>query len=210
MKLLVSGLLLLSGLSGCTPVVTSTTAFFVPEYKSAGTIIIVAAVGEVNNSLEFAHYRSRFEQRLASNGYTIVANPSEARYVAFVAYGIDEGKTAVVSTPIFGQTGGGTTYSSGTAYGSGGSVSYSGSSYTMPTYGVVGSSTGSVTQYTRAIALDIVDAASLKEGHPKRVLESRAKSTGSCSTVAGVFEEMLEAMFTDFPGQSGRTSVVPT
>lgn len=205
MRLLVSVLLLMSVLSGCAAVQTRTTAFYVPEYKNSGTILVVAAIAEVNNSLEFAHYKALFEQKFASNGYTIVSNPSDAKYVALVAYGIDDGKTAVVSTPIFGQTGGGTTYSSGTVYGSGGSATYSGSSYTMPTYGIVGSSTGSVTQYTRAIALDIVDAASLKEGHPKKVFESRAKSTGRCSVIAGVFEEMLEAMFKDFPGQSGKT-----
>ena len=173
----------------------TTTRFYAPEYRNTGTISVVAADVEVNNSLEFSHYKPRIEQKLASNGYTVINNPSEAKYVAFVAYGIDEGKSGVVSTPIFGQTGGGTTTFS----------SYGGSYYTMPTYGMVGSSTTSVTQYSRAIALDIVDAASIKEGHPKKVFESRTKSVGACSAIAGVFDEILDAMFKDFPGQSGKT-----
>ena len=75
----------------------------------------------------------------------------------------------------------------------------------MPTYGVVGSSTSSSTTYTRAIALDIVDANSLKADQPKKVYESRVKSSGSCSVIAGVFNELLEAMFKGFPGDNGKT-----
>ena len=75
----------------------------------------------------------------------------------------------------------------------------------MPTYGVVGSGTRSVTAYTRAIALDIVDAESMKKGSPRKVYEGRVKSTGKCSIIVEVFDEMLEAMFTDFPGESGKT-----
>lgn len=208
MKLLVAAHVILALLSGCTMVQTKVTAFYIPEYKSSGTIAIVAAEAEVNSSLEFRHYKQQFERKLAANGYTVVKHPSDAQYIALVAYGIDSGKTSIVSTPIFGQSGGGTTYSSGTIYGSGGSATYSGTSYTMPTYGVVGSSTSSVTDYTRAIALDIVDAESLKSGAPKKIYEAKAKSTGSCSVIAGVFEEMLEAMFKGYPGESGKTRSV--
>lgn len=208
MKVLVTAVVTLALLSSCTFVETKITAFYIPEYKSSGTITVVAAEAEVNRSLEFAHYKRQFEQKLAANGYTVVKNPSEAQYIALVAYGIDSGKSSIVSTPIFGPTGGGTTYSSGTVYGSGGSATYSGTGYSMPTFGVVGSATHSATEYTRAIALDIVDAGSLKSGAPKKLYEARAKSTGSCSVIAGVFEEMLDAMFKNFPGESGKTRSV--
>lgn len=198
MKLLFSVLLLAGFLSGCANLSATTTRFFPDDYRHEGTISVIASDAEVNNSLEFSHYKTRIEQKLASKGYTIVSSPTEAKYVALVAFGIDEGKSGVVSTPIFGQTGGGTTTIS----------SYGGSYYTMPTYGMVGSSTQSVTQYTRAIALDILDAASIKSGKPKKVLESRTKSVGSCSSFAGVFNEILEAMFEDFPGESGKAKTV--
>lgn len=125
--------------------------------------------------------------------YTIKNNPSEAEFTALVAYGIDEGKSGVVSTPIFGQTGGGATF-----------TSYGTSSYTMPSYGVVASSTNSVTTYTRAIALDIVKTETFKAGQPKKIFELRAKSIGTCSVISGVFEEILESIFQDFPGQNGK------
>jgi len=60
-------------------VYTETTAFYVPEYKNAGTIAVVAAEAEVNSSPEFAHYKQQFEKKLATNGYTIVSDPSEAK-----------------------------------------------------------------------------------------------------------------------------------
>lgn len=200
MIILIYVAMMLVVLSGCVGVHTKTTAFFPPEYKNSGTIIVVAAEAEVNSSLEFAHYKKKFEQKLAANGYTIVSNPSEAKYVAFVSYGIDNGKNSVVSTPIFGQTGGGVTNS----FGSVGNTSYTGTSYSMPTFGVVGSMAGSVTEYTRAIALDIVEAQSFKDGKPVKVYEARAKSTGSCGVIAGVFDEILEALFEGFPGENGK------
>ncbi len=208
MKIWITVVMILTLLSGCAMVHTTTTTFYIPEYKNSGTIAVVAAEAAINSSLEFAHYKKQFEQKLAANGYTIVSNPADAQYIGFVSYGIDNGKSSIVSTPIFGQIGGGTTYSSGTVYGSGGSATYSGTSYKMPRYGVVGSAVSSETMYTRAIALDIVDAQTLTKGTAKKVYEARAKSAGSCSVIAGVFEEMLEAMFKDFPGINGKVRTV--
>jgi hypothetical protein len=195
LKLCFLGLLLLVYLSGCATIDATTTRFYTPDYKNNGTISVLASAAEVNNSLEFAFYKPKIEKALASNGYTIVSSTSEAKYVALVAYGIDEGgQTGVVSTPIFGQTGGGTTTFS----------SYGASYYTMPTYGIVGSSTQSISRYSRAIAIDIVETATIKEGKPKKVFEIRTKSVGSCSSIAGVFDDMLKAMFIDFPGENGK------
>lgn len=198
LNLSVCCLLLLVLLSACAHVNVTTSRFYVPDYKNAGTITVIASVAEVNESLEFMHYKPQFESKLAANGYTIVSNPSDAKYVALIAYGIDQGQSGVVSTPIFGQTGGGTTTFS----------SYGASFYTMPTYGIVGSSTQSITRYSRAIALDIVETASIKEGKPKKVYELRTKSVGAGSAISCVFNELLEAMFMDFPGISGKAKSV--
>ena len=193
-------------LTGCavSHVATNTTVFYVETYSPGKSISVVSGEADVNSSLEFAAYKKKFENRLSIAGYTIEQDPNYADYIALIAYGIDEGKTATISTPIFGQTGGGTTYSSGTIYGSDGSVNYSGSNYTMPTFGIVGSSTSSVTTYKRAIALDIIEANSFKEGHPMTVYQGRTRSEGICSVIVEVFDEMLEAMFSDFPGENGR------
>lgn len=208
-KSIVLTLLIASLLSGCMSFVrTTTTTFYVPDHNKRGSIYVVSASAEANNSLEFKHYKERFEHKLVAAGYSIAKNTNDAQFIAIVSYGIDTGRTSIVSTPIFGQTSGGTTYSSGTVYGYGSSASYSGTSYTMPTYGIVGTATGSVQVYTRAIAMDIVDAQSLKTETPNKIYEIRAKSTGSCSVIAEVFDEMLEAMFKKFPGESGKSITI--
>ena len=56
--------------------------------------------------------------------------------------------------------------------------------------------------------MDIVDAGSLRIGAFRKIYEIRAKSTGGCSVIAEVFDEMLEAMFWDFPGESGKPRTV--
>lgn len=198
-------IIILSGCNAIAPSVrTNITAFYEDQYSPRGTISVVASDVEVNNSLEWAAYKKKFETKLADNGYIIEKDPNNARFIALVAYGIDNGETAIVSTPIYGQTGGGTTTTTGTA----GNVNYTATSYTMPIYGVVGTSTNSQTEYTRAIALDIIDADSLKDDLPKKVYEGRAKSTGTCSVIVEVFDEMLEAIFTGFPGENGRNRII--
>ncbi len=207
--LLLSASLLSLTMAGCASrVVTNTTNFYKPEYQNKGTISVVSAKKQTSSSLEFEHYKSVFEKHLGKLGFVPVKNPAEAQYIALISYGIDNGKNSVETTPIFGQTGGGTTYNSGTVSSGGYSTSYSGSTYSMPTYGVVGSTTSSYTTYTRAIAMDIVKAKSLRQGTPEVLLESRAKSSGSCSQISEVFDEILEAMFDDFPGENGRSNRV--
>ena len=209
MRRLLITVLCLAFLSGCMSFVrTTTTTFHGQEHEQRGAIFVAAADSEVNDSLEFSHYKQHVEQKLNAVGYTIAKTAESAEFIALIAYGIDNGKTSIVSTPVFGQTGGGTTYSSGSVYGYGGSASYSGTSYTMPTYGIVGSSTSSQTEYTRAIALDIVNAKSMEAGKPVKVYEMRARSTGSCSSINGVFDEILEAMFKSFPGESGKSRTI--
>lgn len=208
MKAILASAFVILILAGCKSINTKTTNFYIPGYKSEGSIIVLSTKQELNDSLEFANYKAKFEAKLVQAGYTIANTPTEAKYIAFVSYGIDDGKGEVTSIPIFGQTSGGSTFSSGSIYGSGGSTNFSGSTYSMPTYGMVGSLTGSRTVYTRVIALDIVDAQSLKDGHPQKILEGRANSTGSCGVIAGVFDEILEAMFKQFPGKSGKVQSV--
>ena len=77
-------------LTGCvgTRVSTTTTTFYIPGHEQRGSISVVATNAEINNSLEFKHYKARFEQKLAANGYSIAANTSDADFVEIVSYGI--------------------------------------------------------------------------------------------------------------------------
>jgi len=45
----------------------------------------------------------------------------------------------------------------------------------------------------------------MKGGSPRKLYEAKAKSTGICSVIIEVFDEMLEVMFEGFPGESGKS-----
>jgi hypothetical protein len=188
---------LLSGCAAPPRVETTTTTFHGPGHEARGTIAVRTADASADQSLEFRSYKPRIEQRLAAAGYTIAAGRAE--YVALVSYSVDAGTRAQVTLPIYGQTGGGTSYSFGTVQGADGPKPYSGTTYNAPTYGVVGATTQSVVVYTRTIAIDIVDAVTRDKRY-----EMRARSAGRCGAIVEVFDAMLEAMFDAFPGENGR------
>ena len=158
----------------------------------------VAVLGypeKTNKSLEWQSYRPFFEEQFRKKGF-VISSVDNADYVAFVTYGIGDPETSthVGSTPIYGSTGGGFTTHSGTVSSyRGGTANYYGSSYTMPTYGIVGTSTYSynVTKYTRTVAINLVE-----KGTDKKVFESKATSTGRCGIIGKVIDEIAEAMFT--------------
>ena len=41
-----------------------------------------------------------------------------------------------------------------------------------------------------------------------RLYDGQVQSTWSCSVIAGVFDEMLETMFNDLPGSSGKPETI--
>lgn len=186
-------------LSACatSSVSTNNTAFFNETFIPSGSISVLAASKDFKTSLEFATYKRKFEDQLAINGYRIEADSSKAESIALIAFGIDEGQTETITNPIYGQIG----YSTGGLRSTRIGVR---TTYMMPSYGVAGSSRHSVTIYNHAIAMDIVDGESFREGNPVKLYEARTTSTGSCSVIVEVFDEMLTAMFEGFPGENGR------
>jgi hypothetical protein len=173
------------------------------------TIKVLPFDKSLENSLQFQNYAESIEYYLNSYGFSVVNENQVPDYIVFLSYGIGSGEESIVSETVTGQTGGGTTYRSGSVYGSGGSVSYYGTSYKMPTYGVVGSKTYSETNYTSNLALDIVDASSLKSDKPIKIYEGRVKSTGLCADLNSKTDYMVIALFWEFPGTSGVSSMIP-
>ena len=77
----------------------------------------------------------------------------------------------------------------------------------MPTFGVIGSSSYSYnrTVYSRNLAMDIVETKSLGKKNPIKVFEGRIKSRGCSSQINEVMPPLVEAMFKNFPGTSGKS-----
>jgi hypothetical protein len=188
------------------------TIFHNLNFENNKKLFIVGYPPEINQTLEFISYKKIFEDKFLNLGFTVTDNQNTSDLTAYISYGIDDGKTStqVGSLPIFGSTGGGTSYhsgsvSSGTSFGN-----YSGTSYTMPTFGVVGSSTYSynVTVYNRNLAMDILDSNTIKNKNPNKVFEGRIKSKGCSSQINEVMPALVDAMFKEFPGVNGKSEII--
>ncbi len=156
-----------------------------------------------NNTLEFGAYASRIASHLQAYGWN-QAGPGSADYTVILDYKMGGSHERHGSVPIIGQTGGGTTYHSGSVntFGSYGSTSgsYSGTSYTPATFEVVGSDPYSVTVHDRYLDMKIRDRGG------RSVFEGRVVSTGRSADIAAVLPQMIDSLFTKFPGESGKTT----
>jgi hypothetical protein len=103
------------GLAACQSVRSEVTTFHTLPEQSVKTFWVMPAAGP---PLENASYAGLIAGNLEEHGWTQAKDSPEVT-VQF-SYGIDNGQTRVGSMPIIGQTGGGTTFSSGVVTGSGG------------------------------------------------------------------------------------------
>ncbi|PPE69957.1 hypothetical protein C1702_08815 [Caldimonas thermodepolymerans] len=198
-------------LSGCAGFIRSDVAVFhqLGDSPTPTTYIFVPLKGQ-ENSLEYKTYAALIRQELNKHQYREVTEKEKPDVVIAFDYGIDSGKQKLESIPIFGQTGvsSSTTYGTLNTYGNYGS--YSGTTTYTPTYGVVGSSTVSRTEYARGLWLYIVDAKSVGTEKLNVLYEGNVKSTGSSSQLSRVMPAMIQALFKSFPGKSGATRTETT
>jgi hypothetical protein len=195
--------LLLLSISACSAssIKTNRTAFYNQGYQVSGKLFVAPAKQENNNSLEFANYKMKIEAKLATTGYNIVHDQNTADYIAIVDYAIDAGNTALVSTPTLAPSS--YLYENRFPHVPDRRLSASGPS-------VVNSSIDSIVIYQRILSMDIVEASTFKIEAPQeaiKIYESRVKSTGTCESIASVFDQLLTAMFSDFPGENGKVIV---
>lgn len=183
---------------------TDTTAFYKQPFEPKGSIVVLPGDINLNNSLEFESYKQKTQEQLVAQGYILASDTASADFAALLLYAVDDGKQSVVYTPIYGRTGRHVNSYVDMAYNKEGKAVYIHTNYLSPSFGVVGASAKTKTHYRHTLAIDIVNADSLNEDQMKKVFEGRTISKGKCSVMVEVFDEMLEAMFTDFPGENGR------
>ncbi len=191
-------------LSGC--VISNVTRFHDSQALQAGKTFIVLPYDKQKGSLEFRQYAALVSNSLKAAGYRKVQNGKRADYAVFFNYGIDDGRTVVSSYPIYGSTGGGTTYHSGTVSTSGGgSSSYSGTSRSTSSRSVVGSGVSSDVVYARFFTLDIIDLKKSSKENIVKVFEGKVKSTGSSGSFSIVGGCLIRSLFDGFPGENGES-----
>ena len=223
---LIAAPLLLAGLAACaTPFNADVKRFSSAMPAPSGqTFAVVAADPRDSGGLEFAQYADLVAAQMNRLGY-VRSDPSQAAMIVRLDYGIDKGRDRVRSTgfggdpfwsPWYGSRfGGGFGYSrfGYGGFGHGGYAPY----YRRGLWGYgwqdpffFGSGYGDVdvvTVYTSELDLQIDSKA---DG--RRLFEGKAQAASRSNRLGYIVPNLVEAMFTDFPGHNGdtvRISIAP-
>ena len=175
------GLFFVCGLTGCSTQLNSNVTSFhylAPNCLFVGSIY-VKPEGTLPPSLEFSVYAQNIYSGLSKYGFTQSTSESTADYIAFLGYATDDGKLKCQSIP--------TTNNIGTC--------------NRPLF-VTHYDTISYYVYTRTVSIRIMERI-----FQKAIWESR---NTSCSTeeFTKVIPTMINAMVTEFPGESGKSHIV--
>jgi hypothetical protein len=197
----------LLALSACaTGLPTQVSRFQALPAPAGQTFVIQPADPRDQGGLEFARYADLVARNLAAEGYAPAASPQAATFVVTLDYGVDDGQTKIVSRPGFSRWGWGgysgfgyrPYYSRFGYFGYRHHPFYYGwnDPFWFDDYGGI----DSYTVYTSYLDMDIkrtADGQSLFEG--------TAKARSRTDNLQALVPNLVEAMFTGFPGNSGET-----
>jgi hypothetical protein len=180
---------------------------------SAGQTFVVQPVDAHNQGgLEFSTYASMVAQRLTAQGYRPVENPRDATLLVTIGYGVDQGREKIVTRPGFGGYGGlgygglgygrfGGPFGGYGGFGGYGRFGYRSSflwGWDDPFLYGGGSQIDSYTYFTSFLEMRISRTA---DG--QRLFEGRARARSRQDSLPQLVPNLVEAMFTGFPGNSG-------
>lgn len=177
------------------------------------TFTVVADDPALAGGLEFSQYASFVADRMASLGYRPVNSTQDADLLVRFDYGVDNGRERVRRTgfrdpfydPWFGYGRGRYSYFGPRYYGRG---YYGRSPWSYGFYDPFFDNGLDVyTVYTSGIEMKIDDRAT-----GRRLFEGKAEALSTSDRLQYLVPNLVEAMFTDFPGRSGETvriSVAP-
>jgi hypothetical protein len=193
-------LALAAGLSACaTPFKADVSRFAVPLPAPQGqTFAVVPEDPKLAGGLEFALYADIVAQQMERLGYARVASPESANMLVRFDYGVDNGRERVRTDPgvgvgfvdpFWGPWGrfGGFGFNRGWGFG-----------FNDPFLG--GPNVRSYTVYTSGIDLKIDRTA---DG--QRLFEGKAEAVSRTNRLPNLVPNLVDAIFTDFPGNSGET-----
>ncbi|WP_299624289.1 hypothetical protein [Pelagibius sp.] len=209
MQRIVGALMLGLWAGACAPTVQSNVEIFhaLPSDYVGESITILASDEKEARSLEFKSYAERLAGKLQEVGFRVVGETEGPRFVAFLGYAIGKGQqiTRSYSIPNIGVTGYSSSQTYGTVHNYGGYGTYSGTTTYTPQYGVTGYSTGTTTEtvYPRAVVIHIYEVNWSDIENSPQVYSLTIGSSGGCGILSQVIDEMLEAGFQGFPGESG-------
>lgn len=207
--------LILAGLAACaTPFNANVTRFQTQLPAPQGqSFAVVADDPALAGGLEFSQYAAYVAQQMQRLGYTPASSPESANLLVRFDYGVDRGRERIRSTgfsdPFYSPWYG---YSPYGFRGGWGLRRYPGFYRGGPwAFGwhdpFFGGGVDSYTVYTSGIELKID-----RRADNERLFEGRAEALSTSNRLQYLVPNLVDAMFTDFPGESGRTvriSVAP-
>ena len=213
LKALAPAVLLLASACATVPFKANVARFQQMPPPQGQSFFIQPANPRNAGGLEFAQYARLIAQRMAEQGYAPAQSARGATLLVNVDYGVDDGHEKVVSTPGFGYGGYGG-WGGGFGYGGFGGRGFGGRGfYGRGWYGGWGDpfwyqpfgypQVDSYTYYVSHLDVRInraADGRALFEGH------ARARST--TSSLPTLVPNLVEAMFTGFPGRSGEEVLI--
>lgn len=186
------------GLGACapTPFKADVSRFAVPLPAPQGqTFAVVAEDPKLAGGLEFATYANAVAAELSELGYTRAASPETADMLVRFDYRVDGGRERVrtdfngagFAGPGWGRWGGW-----------GGGFGAWGFGFNDPFFG--GPEVRSYTVYTSGVDLKID-----RRADGQRLFEGKAEAVSRSNRLPRLVPNLVDAIFTDFPGSSGET-----
>ena len=193
------------GLSGCaTGFPAQVSRYQAMPAPQGQSFVVVPMDARDIGGLEFSRYASMVAQGMQAQGYVPAASIGQATMVVRLGYGVDEGHTEY-RRDISGWNNG----FGGFGYGGFGRPFYSRWGYyghRSPFYYGWNSPFGfddgidSYTVYRSHLDLDI-----RRRGDNAALFEGRARARSRTDNLGTIVPNLVEAMFTGFPGRSGET-----
>ncbi|VWX61155.1 DUF4136 domain-containing protein [Sphingorhabdus sp. 109] len=195
----------LLSLAACaTPFRADVQRFVALPDTTGQSFAVVAADPDLSGGLEFGQYAMLVEQKMLELGYQRSDDPAAAELIVSMDYEIDKGREKVVADPDpFYPSARFSGYyrRPGYRYGFHDPFLYGG-------YGFSGyNGVRSFTVYTSELDMKIDRAA-----NGERLFEGKAEALSRSKNLTYLVPNLVEAMFTDFPGNSGervRISIAP-
>ena len=187
------------GLSACATnsFKADVSRFAVPLPAPAGqTFAVVAEDPKLAGGLEFATYANAVATELTGLGYTKAASPETADMLVRFDYRVDGGREKVRTDPGVGGIGAFGPW--GRWGGWGGGFGGWGYGFNDPFLG--GPDVRSYTVYTSGVDVKID-----RRADGQRLFEGKAEAVSRSNRLPRLVPNLVDALFTDFPGNSGET-----
>lgn len=187
---------------GCATGVTADVSRFqrlaVPQGE---TFAVVALDPDKQGGIEFGEYANLVSARLVEEGFRPATSLASAQLLVKLDYGVDNGRERIRSSPGFGGFYGSGYYGGGFGGGYYGRRSFYRGFHDPFLFGGFGyNDIDSYTVFTSDLEMTIE-----RKANGERLFEGEAKAISRNDDLPYLVPNLIEAMFTDFPGNSGET-----